>query len=551
MNAAALFRPAVVVWFLLMASAGTCWAQDAPAAGAAPEVQLPEISDEPKTTDPTTFMPEPLRKRATCDLSDSSLAELVEWLRGEGLVVLLDKQGLSNIGLLPSEPVSDRLENDPIYYLLNRLQTLNLEWYLRNGIIHIAPPEEAEMQTTTVTHNVGDLLDTGCDMDELIDLIECTVAPSTWDTVGGQGILSSLGDVLFVCHTDQTHREVQGLLAALRKHGRMTFTLDPPEHIAIREKLEQPVSVEFRDTPLEDAVAAFAKKSGVDIRLDRPTLRNLRIREREPVSLTLNDCKAKTVLHAMLMDLNLAWHLSDRVVWVTSHEEAESSEKTAVYDVRDLCRNEGESDALGDAVTSQAAPETWDDVGGSGSVQFAQPGTMVVYQTEPVLFEVLDLLETYRTALRQSKPRDRNAIDPQEVITVYYRMPAGMAADLAFMLPELAAADSWHDTTHPDAPGKIVRVTSSPELFAGAGSKAGADQDPSAFVVQQEVLVITQTRAAHDEVAKVIDRVKNGDPPAGFGGMGSAGQKMMGGMGGGTFGGGYFCLPDPQPTEEK
>ncbi|MGM0490693.1 MAG: hypothetical protein ACQESR_28535, partial [Planctomycetota bacterium] len=45
--------------------------------------------------------------------------------------------------------------------------------------------------------------------------------------------------------------------------------------------------------------------------------------------------------------------------------------------VRDLCRDSDESDALRDAIRSQAAPDSWGQVGGPGSIQFAKPGTMV------------------------------------------------------------------------------------------------------------------------------------------------------------------------------
>jgi len=538
MTATTVYRPAVLMVLLSLSVAGMGRAQDDPEAGGGPEIDLPVIADEPKTIDPAMLMPEALTKPATGDLSDSSLIELIDWLREEqGIVVLLNKQALSDIDMLPSEPVSDRLDGDPVYFLLNRLHALDLDWYFEDAIVHIASAAEAEDRLTTTPHNIGDLLDAGHETNELMELIESVVAPTTWESVGGPGALSSLGDVLFVRQTDRVQRKVQGLFAALRKHGRMTFILDPPQHAAFRQKLTEPVSVDFRDTPLETAVETLAEKSTVDIRLDQPALREIRIRQREPVTLTLGECKLETVLQAMLVDLDLTWLLRDGVLWVTSREEAETFLKTAVYDVRDLCRDEDESEALRDAITSQAAPVAWDEVGGPGSIEFAKPGTMVVLNEERILLEILDLLETYRTALRSSKPRDRDAAYEEEVITVYYRMHAAVADDLAVKLPELVNPDSWQDETHPDAPGKIVRIASPPEvLAAGAASKAAAKGQPgatAALVAEQAVLIITQRRATHREIDEVIRRVEEGDAStrAGFG---------MGGMGGAGFGGGFL-----------
>lgn len=546
MAAATVYERALLIVLLSLFGARLARARENAEVDRKRKADLPAIADEPKTVDPATLMPESLTKLATCDLSDSSLIELIDWLREkQGIVVLLNKQALSDIGMLPSEPVSDHLDSEPVYFLLNRLRALNLKWYLEDGIVHIGPAAEVESRLTTTPHNIGDLLDAGYERDTLMELIEEVVAPASWGTVGGLGALSALGDVLFVRQTDGAEREVLGLLAALREHGRMTFSLDPPQHAVFRQKLSHPVSVDFRDTPLETAVEELAEKSNADIRLDRPALREIRIRQREPVTLALDECKLETVLAAMLMDLELTWLLRDGVLWITSRQEAETFLKAAVYDVRDLCRDSDESDALRDAIRSQAAPDSWGQVGGPGSIQFAKPGTMVVLNEECILLQVLDLLQTYRTALRSSKPRDRDAAHEQEVITVYYRMHAAVADDLAVKVPELVSPDSWQDQAHPEAPGNIVRVASPPELLAlevardnGAKHPAGTVRGP---LTEQAVLIITQRRAAHREIESVIRRVEQGDGSTGAG-------PETGGMGG--FGGGFFALPPNSPDKK-
>ncbi len=475
---------------------------------------------------------------ATQDFSDSSLREVVQWLQDKQQpVVLVDKNALASIGISTAEPVSDALNNAPIYLLLNRLRRLGVDWYYQDEILHLTSFEEAGETETTLPYNVGDLLDSGYEMDQLVDMLASTVAPTTWSEVGGPAVLNALGDVLIVRQTGELQRQVQGVLKVLRAHARQTYVYDPPQHLALRQKLQEDVSVEFVDTPLEIAIRELAAIAKTDIRLDVAELREQRIREREPVTLKLTQRKLETVLQAMLMDLDLTWILRDGLLWVTSVEAAEAFFKTAVYDVRDLCRNADESDALLEAVTEQTEPTSWDVVGGPGSISFAKPGTMVISHQEAVHDEVLELLETYRAALRASKPRKRDEQRANEIITVYYRMHENVARDLAKLLPNLVSPDSWKSEAKPQADGQVTLVASAPEIQTvgkPAATPQGTPPGGATVVVPRAVLIIRQARKTHDEIADVIRRVESGDGMTGGG---------FGGMGGGGFGAGFFSVP--------
>jgi hypothetical protein len=416
--------------------------------------------------------------------------------------------------------------------LLNRLRASGLAWYFEDDILHITSTEAAEAHLTTVPYNLGDLLDAGYNTEDLGEVIEYAIAPDSWETVGGPGVLSFLGDVMFLRHTGDAHRQVEALLAALRKHGRQTFILDPPQHLLLRQKLDDNASVDFDDTPLDTAIDALSNQLNIDIRLDVPALRDIRVRERQPVTLKLTDRSLKTVLQAMVIDFELTWILRDGVLWITSSETAEAFLKTAVYDVRDLCRDESESDALREAVVSQTNADSWDEVGGPGTIEFAQPGTLVISNQETVHMEVLKLLETYRAALRISKPRDRNALDPNEVITTYYRLHANVAQDLAMWLPKLVQPNSWSSNAQPEAKGTVTLVASPADLFGTDGQFLHAvTEQTQAIVVSRAVLIVHQTRAIHEEIAELIRRVEEGDATQGLGG------------GGGGFGGGFMSVP--------
>ncbi len=535
---------AIIIWQVL----GKAHAQEDTAE--APPV--PEIVDTPRTIDPAAFVPPPLAKRATHDFSDSSLREIVEWLQEEqGIAVVLDERALDDVGASPLDPVADRLDDAPIYWLVDRLEVLGLAATYEDNVLYITTAEEIEVNyLTTVPHNVGDLLDQGYKLANLRSAIRNTIAPESWDDVGGSGGLNALGDVLFVRQTEYVQREVQGFLAALRDHGRQTFISEPPQHLRMKEQLDQIVSVDFQRTPLEVAVRQLMEMSGIDIRLDYRELRDVGLRGREPVTLKLRDRPLETVLQAFGLNKGLTWMIRHGVLWITTRERADLSGKTAVYDVRDLCQNRDESGALIDAIISQVEPELWDDVGGQGSIEDVKPGTLVIAQTDQRHAEILNLLETYREALRNSKPRQADQDDLNEVVTVYYRMHAEVARDLAKLLPEMVQPETWKKPLRPEATGTILFAASDPELrdtVFKANQEGESGQAAASIALAQAVLIIRQTRAAHKEIAEVIRRVEEGDPRED-----EQNRAIRGGFGGGGFGGGgFFRVTEAASTEES
>jgi hypothetical protein len=528
----------LAVLFLL--SVATCSsAQDEPKPPVK-KIEQPKILDVPLTVDPATLVPKQLAAVATVDFTDSTLRKIASWIQQEQkIAVLFDNNALAAKGILLGEPVSDRLDGAPVYLLLNRLRLLGLSWYVQDDILHITTREIAESRMVTNSYNVSDLFDAGYQPDQIVSTV-FAATNGDWAEVDGEGgSLEWLGDVLFVRHTDQVHRQVSGLISALRKHGRQTYSLDPPQHQTLRLKLNDNVSIQYANTPLFEAMADLGKQAKIDIRIDSAALRDAGIRDREPVSLALTDRKLQTVLRVLLANFNLTWVLRDGVMWITTANQAQAFRKTAVFDVRDLCRNRSESNELAAAIFAQTQGPWEEQDGEGGIIEFPLPGTLVIRQTDSVLREIQELLAAYRNALLSSKPREQIANKAKEVITRYYRLQETVARDLAGMLPQLVQPESWQSDKAPKAPGTILQLASGPQLLNANGSvvhavgmKPIAGQQKDALVVFRVVLIIKQTRAAHKEIAEVIRRVENGDP------MEAAEGK--GGLGGGGFGGGFF-----------
>jgi mRNA-degrading endonuclease YafQ of YafQ-DinJ toxin-antitoxin module len=497
-----------------------------------------EISDEPKTIDPATLVPKEFSVPVTVSFQETSLKDVVAWLQNEQkLSTVLDTHALSDEGLLISEPITDRLQEAPLYLLLDRLRSVGLGWYVDDGLLQLTTLSAADEQMSTLSYNLGDLFDAGFESFDLLESVTQATSGRWEDVDGTGGEMVLLGDVLFVRHTHTVHREVMGLFAAIRKHGRRTLTNDPPQHAALREILLKPISVDFQSVPLVTALGELGQLSGADLRIDREGLKDVGVRERTPVSLKMTDQKLVTVLRVLLSEHQLDWVLRDGVLQITSADVADESLKAAVYDVRDLCQDQAESLALQAAIQSQTRAHWRDSDGTGGTLRFARPGVMIVFQSERTHDEVLQLLENYRTALRASKPRAKRGIDPEEVVTRYYRLPAVMVRDLVDVLPQLILRESWQSAEHPDAPGRVRSVASQPGPVPVPPATTGAP-----VVTEHAILIVTQTRAIQKEVGQLLDKLRTGDPllDADHSGPGLGGGGLgAGGFGGGGFGGGF------------
>lgn len=166
------------------------------------------------------------------------------------------------------------------------------------------------------------------------------------------------------------------------------------------------------------------------------------------------------MLNYLVGELGLAWVIRDGVLWVTNQKSSQSGFLTAVYDVRDLCVDENESAGLAEAIVSQM-PDLFSQDDGDAELEFAKPGTMVVWASENTHAELLDLLEKYRFALRNSKVRTGDQ-ESDKSRTLYYRLHANVADELFRMLPELVEPDSWAGR-NTDGNGTIRKLESIPE----------------------------------------------------------------------------------------
>ena len=104
----------------------------------------------------------------------------------------------------------------------------------------------------------------------------------------------------------------------------------------IRAALKKKVVLDFRKTPIAEAVGYMKDFVGVEIQLDLKALREAGVESDTPITFDVKGVTLKSALNLMLRPLDLTYVYKDEVLLITTPEQVEKYLKVKVYDVRDL-----------------------------------------------------------------------------------------------------------------------------------------------------------------------------------------------------------------------
>lgn len=173
-----------------------------------------------------------------------------------------------------------------------------------------------------------------------------------------------------------------------------------PESAAAREQIEQALSkatsINIDDGTLLDALRSLQESAGVNVAVDSRALEEEGVSPDAKVSLHVTGVSLRSVLNLLLNEHNLAVLIEDEVLKVTSRQRAEGKQTVVAYHVDDLVdsgvREPGSFDELSSLITTLVRPESWQDVGGNGSVAANLPTrTLVIRQTQMAHKEIQQL----------------------------------------------------------------------------------------------------------------------------------------------------------------
>lgn len=132
-----------------------------------------------------------------------------------------------------------------------------------------------------------------------------------------------------------------------------------PKHLStaelenkIRAALAGPTTLDFTETPLQDAVEYLKDLHGVEIQLDTRALEDAAIGSDSPVTRMLNGLSLASALRLMLDDLDCTYVVQDGVLLLTSKAAAQKMVDLRVYNVSDLVETPDGAQRLAEVVRS-------------------------------------------------------------------------------------------------------------------------------------------------------------------------------------------------------
>jgi len=201
--------------------------KDAPKQGDA-KAQGPEVPAE-------EAIEKALAAKTSCEFVETPLRDVVDYLRQlHKINIIIDKKALDDVGLDADKPITAAIDKVSFCSALELLlRPLDLTWTIHHEVLLVTTPEEAECTLVTKVYPVADLVGVPegnqppgqiYDYDSLVDVITSSIAPSSWDEVGGPGsvAVAPFGNVnaLVISQNYQVHRKIAKLLEDLRKVAR-------------------------------------------------------------------------------------------------------------------------------------------------------------------------------------------------------------------------------------------------------------------------------------------------------------------------------------------
>ncbi len=212
------------------------------------------------------------------------------------------------------------------------------------------------------------------------------------------------------------------------------------------------------DAPLSDVTLFLSETVKVPILLDTRSLDDIGLPSDFPITSHLSNQALTVALTRFLHSLDLTWRISDEAIVVTTRDTSETHLETRIFPVRDLIDGKTEDqigtsfDNLIRVFTSTIAPDTWDGVGGPGTIEvLARPEALVVSQTHDVHEKLDDLLIKLRVAHKAEQKNSVVAEQPYRPIVsrrIYHLatpksgQPVS-ASRLVELIPRVLGEDGW------------------------------------------------------------------------------------------------------------
>lgn len=172
-----------------------------------------------------------LRQPCTLDIDESSLQDAVDYVKQKHEIeIKLDQKALVDQAIDASVLFTFHVKDLPLESALElMLEDFDLTYVIQHGVLKITSVEKAKTILTTRVYPVADLTKVEqaapgarprSNLSSIIQLIEDTISPDSWDTNSGAGSIKPFrtpgGMALVIANSRQVHLHIASLLADLR-----------------------------------------------------------------------------------------------------------------------------------------------------------------------------------------------------------------------------------------------------------------------------------------------------------------------------------------------
>ena len=186
--------------------------------------------------------------------------------------------------------------------------------------------------------------------------------------------------------------------------------------VKLEAALGHQVSIEADKQPLCEVLQSLADQTNTAILLSKK-IEDAGVDPTRPVTKNLKGISLRSALKLILEDLGLSYMIKGEALIVTTIEDTQYAEnlQIKVYLVKDLVTTTASEppkldfDPLIELITSSIEPDSWEDVGGPGSISgFENASSLVIRQRIGTHEQIAALL----TTLRKAKSLQDNSTTP-------------------------------------------------------------------------------------------------------------------------------------------
>ncbi len=174
---------------------------------------------------------------------------------------------------------------------------------------------------------------------------------------------------------------------------------ETPAEQRIREVLNEPTTLDVRETPLRDVLAYIEKQYHLEIELDRFALEESQITLDTPVTKEFINVSLQYALSSILDELDLEFAIESDVILVSAYDSEEPL-FWVVYPVGDLLsppkNGKLRHDELKQVLVAIVDPSSWDDVGGPAQL-LGFRNLLIIQQTDDAHHDIESLFKALRS----------------------------------------------------------------------------------------------------------------------------------------------------------